>query len=122
MLGKGIKQMKSGIQKLKKFMAWLRGNYTFWKWPKYEQPRCPCDCMDRQEISDSPSKWFVREDDRTWCLFYGQQNGCTLDLQIIKAPKIDTPYAEYWPTPEQTKFILDALNRAERAKELGKQI
>jgi hypothetical protein len=75
--------------------------------------------MDESGLSAlmaTPPHWYVVEDEHTWCLFYGPETGMALDYQIIKAPKKDTPYAEYWPTPEQTRFIVDALNRAEKER------
>lgn len=34
-------------------------------------------------------------------------------FQVFKAPKHDTPYAEYWPSPEMIRWMLDVLNAAE---------
>ena len=35
-------------------------------------------------------------------------------LQVFKAPKEGTPYSEYWPRPGMIRWMLDALNQAEK--------
>lgn len=52
------------------------------------------------------NEWHFDESELVWRLFRGEH-------QIIKAAKRRTPYAEYWPTPEQSAFIVNALNAAE---------
>ena len=74
------------------------------------------DDAELKALMATPPHWYVREDERMWQLFYGPETGLALDFQIIKAPKKDTPYAEYWPDAEQTRFIVDALNRAEEKR------
>jgi hypothetical protein len=72
-------------------------------------------------------KWYYEEDEFSWQLFklqinaYGYYKGKrlpmpTMAMQILKAPKKNSTYAEYWPTEEDAIFIVNALNRAERDK------
>ncbi|CAB4123168.1 hypothetical protein UFOVP29_327 [uncultured Caudovirales phage] len=35
-------------------------------------------------------------------------------LQIVKAPKCDTPFEEYWPDPSMLTWMLAALNSKEK--------
>ena len=60
--------------------------------------------MDPEVHGDDP--WHADEDDDCVRIFRGH-------LQIIKAPKHGTPYAEYWPDTEMLAWILRALNKAE---------
>lgn len=60
-------------------------------------------------------RWYVEEDEHMWQLFFkpdGEE--FMMASQIAKCPKKNTPYAEYWPTEAETKFILDALNEKSR--------
>lgn len=57
----------------------------------------------RAEITPRP--WFVEEDEHTWVLFGGDG---PMPLQILKAPKRDTPYAEYWPNAADSALIVAA--------------
>ena len=57
--------------------------------------------------------WNADESDDCVRIFCG-------NLQIIKAPKRDTPYEEYWPSSERLQWMLDALNeKANRERERG---
>lgn len=62
-------------------------------------------------------EWFAEEDEFSWQLFKRyiseDETMITMPLQILKAPKKGTPYAEYWPQERESKIIIDALNRAE---------
>lgn len=51
--------------------------------------------------------WHADESDDCVRIFRGY-------LQIIKAPKRDTPYEEYWPEPEWIEWMLAALNQKEK--------
>jgi hypothetical protein len=53
--------------------------------------------------------WHADENDDCVRFFKGS-------LQIIKAPKRDTPYEEYWPDSDMINYILDALNSKEQHK------
>jgi hypothetical protein len=53
--------------------------------------------------------WHADESDSCVRIFRGH-------MQIIKAPKRDTPYEEYWPTPEQLTWMLQVLNQAEMSR------
>lgn len=57
--------------------------------------------MDLKSYGGDP--WHADEDENCVRIFRGH-------LQIIKAPKHDTPYEEYWPDPETLEWILRALN------------
>jgi hypothetical protein len=56
-------------------------------------------------------EYWSEESENSWQLFrkHPQDRDCH-PLQILKAPKKGTPYAEYWPNEEENKFIVDALN------------
>jgi len=53
--------------------------------------------------------WYADESEDCVRIFRG-------NLQIIKAPKHDTPYEEYWPDPEMLRWMLDALNEKEESE------
>lgn len=54
----------------------------------------------------TPGPWFYAEDEHTWQLFGTWPSGfCP---QILKAPKRDTPYAEYWPNEADAQLICAA--------------
>ena len=57
--------------------------------------------------------WLYEEDEHSWQLFFLPVNG-VMPVQIIKAAKKNTPYAEYWPSPKEAAFILKALNEASK--------
>jgi hypothetical protein len=82
----------------------------------------------------TPGPWWYDEDEDCWRLhgvamrmlppFEGFPEQI-VNKQIIKAPKRDTPYAEYWPEPADAEFIVRArteyplaLDVIEAAKEL----
>lgn len=48
--------------------------------------------------------WFAQETTDTWQLFGGFHG----NLQLVKAPKHGTNYAEYWPEKEDAKFIAES--------------
>lgn len=67
--------------------------------------------MVKQIYTGKP--WHADEDDDTVRIFRG-------NLQIIKAPKQDTPYEEYWPDPDLLTWMLDTLNAKEAAESYTK--
>ena len=52
--------------------------------------------------------WHADETDDCVRIFLG-------NLQIIKAPKRNTPYEEYWPEPDMLQWILDTLNKGKQS-------
>lgn len=58
--------------------------------------------------------WYAEENDRCWQLFSRQWfNGTEVHpLQLIKAPKKGTPYAEYWPEAGDAALIASAPEMA----------
>lgn len=64
-------------------------------------------------------EWWIEENEDCWQLFYGDKSGMSCPFQVIKALKRNSPMAEYWPTPEQSRFIVDALQDAEAKKQKG---
>lgn len=54
--------------------------------------------------------WSYEEDENCWQLFYLPVGGM-MPMQILKAAKQMTPFAEYWPDSLEAKFIVDALNK-----------
>jgi hypothetical protein len=62
--------------------------------------------------------WRSAESKDTWTLhgeareFKGKiKGGVGPSMQILKAPKHGTPYAEYWPNPVDSALIVEAVNR-----------
>jgi hypothetical protein len=55
--------------------------------------------------------WHADEDDQVVRFHRG-------DLQVFKAPKSGTPFAEYWPGPKTIQWMLAALNERERHQSL----
>lgn len=55
----------------------------------------------------TPAPWGDEDSDDCWRLFGALTTG-RHPLQLIKAPKRGTPYAEYWPTPADAEFIVTA--------------
>ncbi len=55
--------------------------------------------------------WHADEDENT--VRFHRDN-----MQVFKAPKCETPYAEFWPGPKTIKWMLDALNEHEAASPL----
>jgi hypothetical protein len=55
--------------------------------------------------------WHADEDDRVVRFHRG-------DIQVFKAPKQGTPFAEYWPGPKTIRWMLDALNDKKRTHRL----
>lgn len=62
--------------------------------------------------------WFAAESRDTWSL-HGEARAfhttkkkpiIAPSMQILKAPKHGTPYAEYWPNEFDGKLIVDAVN------------
>jgi hypothetical protein len=63
----------------------------------------------------TPGPWWFDESEDTWCLhgvaarFDNPPLGETVvNKQILKAPKVGTPYAEYWPDAADADFIAHA--------------
>lgn len=59
-----------------------------------------------QRICDAATAgpWWTAESEDTWQLFGGPYG----ERQLIKAPKRSVEYAEYWPDPEDARFITEA--------------
>ncbi|WP_342409843.1 hypothetical protein [Paenibacillus sp. FSL R10-2778] len=73
--------------------------------------------------------WTDSEDDSMWMLFGGHMGA----MQLIKAPKRSTPFAEYWPDKVDVNFIKgartalpywlkEAKERGERERKLKKTL
>lgn len=54
-------------------------------------------------------EWKASEGTKAWQLFFYTKEGMH-GMQIIKAPKTGTPYAEYWPELYQERYIMYCLN------------
>jgi hypothetical protein len=65
----------------------------------------------------TPGPWWFEEDEYCWQLFGGQSSQMVTvgniafespmhPRQILKAPKKDTPYAEYWPQERDAALIV----------------
>lgn len=65
------------------------------------------DEIDARANAATPGRWYSEESDTMWQLF-AEQNPEWHPYQLIKAPKKDTPYAEYWPTKADAEFITNA--------------
>jgi predicted RNase H-like nuclease (RuvC/YqgF family) len=52
----------------------------------------------------TPGPWIVSEDDDMWQLFGGNYG----HMQILKAPKRGTDYAEYWPDKDEANLIVNS--------------
>lgn len=75
------------------------------------------DEIGQREQGATPGPWWHDEDDKVWRL-HGVRAvlpspikglpGQVVNLQILKAPKTGTPYAEYWPGEADTAFITAA--------------
>ena len=55
----------------------------------------------------TPGPWEAEENEDCWEL-YGAVRPMLHPLKLIKAPKHGTPYAEYWPLPNDADFIAHA--------------
>ena len=75
---------------------------------------------DLRKLVDSATlgPWRSVESRDTWTLhgearsFKGKlKGGAGPSMQIIKAPKHSTPYAEYWPNAADSELIVEAVNR-----------
>lgn len=79
--------------------------------------------IEAREKAATQGPWWTNENDLFWQLFAdatrryeyvdeeGRQQALELaghPLQLIKAAKRETPYAEYWPTAEDAAFIAAA--------------
>jgi hypothetical protein len=56
----------------------------------------------------TPGPWWFDEDDQCWrlhgiAMVISEQ---VVNKQILKAPKIGTPYAEYWPDDADAAFLI----------------
>lgn len=58
----------------------------------------------------TPGPWYAEENDACWQLFAEQRlhGQFVHPLQLLKAPKRGTPYAEYWPTANDGALIANA--------------
>lgn len=52
-------------------------------------------------MESTPGEWYYQENDDVWQLFGGEYG----HMQLIKAPKHGTNYAEYWPEMEDAKLM-----------------
>lgn len=59
--------------------------------------------------------WHADEDEQVVRFHRG-------DMQVFKAPKQGTPFAEYWPGAMTIQWILDALNERERTHPLSHSV
>jgi hypothetical protein len=64
------------------------------------------ECREIEQAA-TPGPWEAEENDDCWQLF-GAVTPNFHPLQLIKAPKRDTPYAEYWPNDADAAFIVAA--------------
>jgi hypothetical protein len=60
-----------------------------------------------RERAATRGPWEGEDDEDCWRLFGATGTGLH-PLQILKAPKRGTPYAEYWPREDDAKFIVAA--------------
>lgn len=66
----------------------------------------------------TPGPWWIEENEQVWVLqgvhavIPPQLDGAipeqVINHQILKAPKMGTPYAEYWPSRADAEFIVRA--------------
>jgi hypothetical protein len=63
--------------------------------------------MRAAEQAATRGPWKAEDNENCWKLF-GAVAPLTHPLQLIKAPKRDTPYAEYWPGEADSAFIVTA--------------
>lgn len=67
--------------------------------------------IERTAADTTPGPWFADEDDNCWTLHGYFEDPLTWDgfvgatKQILKAPKRNTPYAEYWPEQGDADWI-----------------
>lgn len=66
-----------------------------------ERLRRAADLIEQRAASATPAPWTARDGDETWSLHGGEWG----QIQIAKAPKTGTPYAEYWPTHGDSAWI-----------------
>lgn len=59
------------------------------------------------EQAATPGPWEAEDHDDCWQLF-GAVTTFGHPMQLIKAPKSGTPYAEYWPDEADADFIVTA--------------
>lgn len=57
--------------------------------------------------------WDDEDDDDCWRLF-GSRGDANHPIQLLKAPKHGTPYAEYWPSEADAAFIVAARSAVPR--------
>ncbi|WP_427050440.1 hypothetical protein [Paenibacillus sp. TC-CSREp1] len=55
-------------------------------------------------VAATSGPWFSVENAYTWQLFGGLYG----NLQLVKAPKRGTNYAEYWPGEDDARFIAES--------------
>lgn len=70
------------------------------------------------EDNATRAPWWQEDTSDAWMLFGGDPSAH--GLQLIKAPKHGTPYAEYWPTPQDAALII-ALRTGARASLAGRR-
>lgn len=58
--------------------------------------------IEQRVEAATPGPWWIEDSDDTWQLFGGEA------AQILKAPKDNTPYAEYWPDAFEAALIVNA--------------
>ncbi|HEX7122883.1 MAG TPA: hypothetical protein VF178_10975 [Gemmatimonadaceae bacterium] len=58
----------------------------------------------------TPPPWYAEDSEDVWQLFAAHRVGGVEihPWQLAKCPKQDTPFAEYWPKPEDSEFIIRA--------------
>lgn len=63
------------------------------------------ETIRKRANSASPGPWIYDEDEQCWRLHSDSDPGFP-SMQILKAPKYGTPYAEYWPKPADADHIV----------------
>jgi hypothetical protein len=67
------------------------------------------EALVRIRAEATPGRWWAQDGPDHWQLF-GSENPLQHGCQILKAPKRGTPYAEYWPNPQDAALMVTAVN------------
>ncbi|MFF2612672.1 hypothetical protein [Kitasatospora sp. NPDC058046] len=71
-------------------------------------PPLDLDAIQARADAATPGPWRATDDDDTWRMHGTHPRIPGMKWQILKAPKANTPYAEYWPSPADAEFIVQA--------------
>lgn len=73
--------------------------------PNNPSPSLPDDLSELLAIAEAgtPGPWFVEESETMWELYAA--NGAGHPLKLAKCPKVDPRIAEYWPEPQDARFM-----------------